>query len=85
MQSVEIMTFQGRAKRQNLDAKKIGDKGVGVPASLGVYFFCPLHSLMCLYPLHNGVCSPDGVYGYGRWVVLTVREVTTQCMPLIIE
>jgi hypothetical protein len=38
MQSVERMTFQGQAKRQNLDAKKIGDKGVGVPASLGVYF-----------------------------------------------
>ena len=84
MQSVERMTFQGRAKRQNLDAKKIGDKGVGVPASLGVYFFV-LCTASCVYPLHNGVCSPDGVYGYGRWVVLTVREVRTQCMPLTIE
>ena len=85
MQSVERMTFQGRAKRQNLDAKKIGDKGVGVPASLGVYFLvlctascvCKHSTMVCAPPLEcMGVCAGDSPV----WC-----EVRTQCMPLTKE
>lgn len=58
MQSVERMNFQGQAKRQNLDAKKIGDKGVGVPATLGVYFFV-LCTASCVCIHSTMVCAPQ--------------------------